>query len=68
MDFIGCKPNHELLIMKETIEKYLLEKDYENAFALFLIYIARLNSFDRDDLILYFKNYFMYKSKNNIKK
>jgi hypothetical protein len=57
-----CKTEEELLLMKESVEKYLLMNDYENAFTLFLIHVGRLNSIDdRDDFIIYFKNYFRNK-------
>ena len=58
MDYISYKSIEELLIMKESVEKYLLINDYKNAFTLFLIYTARLNAADREQLITYFYKYF----------
>lgn len=72
MDYNDCTSEDELLLMKDSIEKYLLINDYENAFALFLIHIGRLNSIDdRDSFIMYFKKYIrnkLFLKKNNIKK
>lgn len=52
------KPYEEILVMTASIEKYILQNDFENAFLLFLLQISRLNSSDRDNFIIYFKNYF----------
>jgi hypothetical protein len=55
---IEYKSTEDILIMKESIEKYILQNDFENAFLLFLLQISRLNSIDRDTFIIHFKNYF----------
>lgn len=59
MDYIENKTNEELYLIVESIDKYLLINDYENAFIFFLIQIARMNSLDRDDLIRYFYKKFI---------
>jgi hypothetical protein len=51
MDFIENKSCEELIQTKECIEKHLLNNDYENAFAVFLLLVVRLNAVDRDDII-----------------
>jgi hypothetical protein len=56
MDNNNCKPDEEILEMIEDVEKCMLENDYENAFFLFLLYIGRLDSDDRDSFIIHFKN------------
>jgi hypothetical protein len=55
MDNNNCKPDEEILEMIEDVEKCMLENDYENAFFLFLLYIGRLDSDDRDSFIIHFK-------------
>jgi hypothetical protein len=67
----SCSENksiEEIHIIADTIEKYLLIDDYENAFIMFLLYIKRLNNSDKDDLICYFYNKFAKKNIKNITK
>jgi hypothetical protein len=62
------KSIEEIHIIADTIEKYLLIDDYENAFIMFLLNIKRFNNSDKDDLICYFYNKFAKKyNKNTIK-
>jgi hypothetical protein len=68
MDYIENKSLEEMTQIVENINKYLLANDYENAFAMFLLQMGRLNSLDRTDLIKYFNNYFRTRCiKNNEK-
>ena len=62
MDYIEELSIENKIVMKNNIEKYLFKNDYENAFILFLIYIARMNLADRDDFIIYFKKFFREKN------
>lgn len=62
MDYIEELSIEEKILMKNNIEKYLFKNDYKNAFIMFLIYIARMNLADRDDFIIYFKNFFREKN------
>ena len=65
MDIIESKSIEEISTIVETIEKYLLTNDYENAFIIFLLHIKRLNNLDRDELICYFYNRYITKSRQN---
>lgn len=60
---IDDKSSEEMLQIIETVQKYLLINDYENAFIFFLLHTDRMNSVDKTDMIKYFKNYFMSKIK-----
>lgn len=62
------KTAEEMYEIIEIIEKYLLINDFENAFCIFLLQTKRLNSVDRDILIIYFNEYFTtkYVEKNKI--
>ena len=55
----------EIQCMISNVEKYLLENDCENAFIIFLLYLARLNNNDRDEMLLYFKCYFQQKMRKD---
>jgi len=55
------KSKEELLSITNNIDKYLLLNDYENAFAKFLLFIVKLNSNDRDDIIHYYYTAFRKK-------
>lgn len=60
----SCSENksiEEINIIADTIEKYLLIDDYENAFIMFLLHMKRLNNLNRDDLLCYFYNKFIVK-------
>jgi hypothetical protein len=54
MDFKSCVSSSDFLIIEGSINKYILKNDYENAFHMFLIQVARLNNLDRDELIRIF--------------
>ena len=54
MNFKDCISVDDFLIVERSINKYILINDYENAFQMFLIHIARLNNYDRDELIRIF--------------
>jgi hypothetical protein len=56
MDYFSRVTEEEFLQMIEHVEKHVIENDYEKAFALFLLYIGRLDPDDRDSFIIYFKN------------
>ena len=62
------KTAEEMYEIIEIIEKYLLINDFENAFCMFLLQTKRLNSVDRDILLIYFNEYFTtkYVEKNKI--
>jgi hypothetical protein len=62
MDIIESKSVEEITTIVDTIEKYLLIDDYENALIIFLLHIKRLNNLDRDKLICYFYKHFRIKS------
>jgi hypothetical protein len=55
------KSKEELLIIRNSIDIFLLVDDYENAFAKFLLFIVKLNSYDRNELIHYYYNLFKKK-------
>jgi hypothetical protein len=46
----------ELLIIKKNIEKYILKKDYENAFAYYLLHIGKFKDNDKEVV----SNYYYY--------
>lgn len=54
MNFKDCISVDDFLIVERSINKYILINDYEKAFQMFLIHIARLNNYDRDELIRIF--------------
>jgi hypothetical protein len=58
-------PYEEIIRMKNKIEKYILKNDYENALDLFLFYMLKLNSVDRDIIIEQFSAYFKKKCSQN---
>jgi len=64
MNYAEVLSIEEKTIIYESIEKYLLENDYHNAFHFFIIHISRMNFVDRDELIYYFHNYFREKCSN----
>lgn len=55
MDYFSRVTEEEFLQMIEHVEKHVIENDYEKAFVLFLLYIGRLDTDDRDSFIIYFK-------------
>ena len=61
MDYLESKTNNELLEITKNIEKYILSNNYENAFFLFLHNLSNLNNDNRDEIIIYFKNFFIKK-------
>ena len=61
IDYLENKSNIEMIEIVENIEKYLTSNNYENAFYLFLRNISNLNYQNKDELILYFKIFFMKK-------
>ena len=65
MYYIDDTHPDEIQCMISNIEKYLCENDYENAFIIFLLYLSRLNSNDRDEMLLYFKFYFQQKMRKD---
>ena len=58
MDYLENKSYVEIV---ENIEKCLISNNYETAFVLFLRNISNLNYQNRDEVILYFKKFFMKK-------
>ena len=61
MDYKESLSNKHILNISKTIENYLSNNDYENAFFMFLIHVKRMNFLDRDDFINYFNKYFIEK-------
>jgi len=61
MNYFENKDSNEIEIIIKTIEKNLDENDFESAFLLFLLYIARLSQDDRDGFIMHFHKYFRKK-------
>jgi hypothetical protein len=61
MNYIENKPSSEIKIMIEAIETKMGENNFESAFLLFLLYIARLSHEDRDGFIMHFHKYFRKK-------
>ena len=61
MNCIENKDSNEIKTIIKTIEKNLGENDFESAFLLFLLYIARLSQDDRDGFIIHFHKYFRRK-------
>lgn len=64
MYYIDDTHPDEMRCMISNVEKYLLENDYENSFIIFLLYLARVNNDDRDEILLYFKYFFQQKLSN----
>ena len=61
MNCIENKDSNEIKTIIKTIEKNLGENDFESAFLLFLLYIARLSQDDRDGFIIHLHKYFRKK-------
>ena len=61
MDYLENKSYVEIVEIVENIEKCLISNNYETAFVLFLRNISNLNYQNRDEVILYFKKFFMKK-------
>ena len=68
MDYLSCVTEEEFLQMIEGVEKHVIENDYEKAFTLFLLYVGRLDTNDRDSFIIYFKNFIRKNSLSNIRR
>jgi hypothetical protein len=61
MNYFENKDSNEIETIIKTIEKNLGENDFECAFLLFLLYVARLSEVDRDGFIMHFHKYFRKK-------
>ena len=61
MDYLENKSYVEIVEIVENIEKCLISNNYETAFVLFSRNISNLNYQNRDEVILYFKKFFMKK-------
>ena len=58
-NFLPCIREEEFHSITKKINEFIMKKEYDKAFNIFIMEVSKVNKIDMDDFFLYYKNFKM---------